>query len=506
LPVDLRTLLSEPSFALRPRAAVDDAALDLPLAWAHSTDLPDPTRWLDAGGILLTDGAQFLPPHNVAADVYVRRLVEHGVSAVGFAVGILHDEIPPELITACETQRLPLVEVSTRTPFMGMIRFVSDANAADDRALLERSLLAQRRVARAALRPDGLNEILRELERGLDCWVAFFDAAGTPVPLPATRGIPPELVAQVESAATEALARGTTAAVRLAERGAGSITLQTLGRRESLRGVLAVGIAGDTFDAASKDLFDSVIALASISLEQSRTLDSARRRLRSGILELLSAGVTDVAGRTVQHLWGELPADPVRVGRITLPSQGDFAAHPALAALELMAEAQAGSIFFAEHDDDVVVIVRDDGHDAVRALARRHRLAIGFSTATSWLYLNEALAEARRAVARTSDRQPCVYFDDLAQAGILGHLEQTRAHEVARAVLLPLGDDPGLRHVLEVWLRHNCSWGPAADELGMHRHTLRHRVDGAAERLGLDLDAFGARAELWHALKLTDPA
>ncbi len=70
-------------------------------------------------------------------------------------------------------------------------------------------------------------------------------------------------------------------------------------------------------------------------------------------------------------------------------------------------------------------------------------------------------------------------------------------------MLLPLDDDPELRRMLEVWLEHNGSWGTAAGALGIHRHTLRHRVDGASLRLGLDLETFGGRAELWNALRLT---
>ncbi len=364
MPADLRSLMAEPSFRLTPLAAVDDAALDAPLTWAHNSDLPDPTPWLEPGGLLLTDGAPFLPPHNAPVDDYVERLVALGVRALGVSVGILVDRVPPALVAACERLGMPLIEVSRQTPFMGVIKAVSDATAADERARLERSLLAQRRVARAALRPDGLSAILRELERALETWVALFDASGALVLVSETTGIPAALDEPVREAAAAALAGRRAAAARVSLGGVGEVTLQTLGQHGNLRGVLAVGISSATFDRARQDLVDSVIALASISLEQSSTLDSARRRLRSGILELLAAGVTDVAGDTVKHLWGRLPPAPLRVARLdVLDSEQTLDSHPLIPALEVLAEKRPGALFFAQQDDHVVAVYTD-GDDA----------------------------------------------------------------------------------------------------------------------------------------------
>jgi PucR family transcriptional regulator, purine catabolism regulatory protein len=60
---------------------------------------------------------------------------------------------------------------------------------------------------------------------------------------------------------------------------------------------------------------------------------------------------------------------------------------------------------------------------------------------------------------------------------------------------------PGeLVHSVRVWLAHHGQWEPAAAQLGVHRHTLRKRVQRAAALLGRDLDEAGARAEVWVAL------
>jgi len=57
-----------------------------------------------------------------------------------------------------------------------------------------------------------------------------------------------------------------------------------------------------------------------------------------------------------------------------------------------------------------------------------------------------------------------------------------------------------------VWLAHLGQWDPAAAELGIHRHTLRNRMNTAADILGRSLDSPGTRSELWLAMELTSEA
>ena len=139
-------------------------------------------------------------------------------------------------------------------------------------------------MARAALRPDGLNAVLQELERQLGCWVALFDAAGYRVPTATRLAIPNAVADEVSEAVRAALGRGTRGGVRISTAET-DITLQTLGPHAALQGVLAVGTR-TRLNAAEHDLVTSVIALASIALDQSRMIEDARRHLRSGLLQL----------------------------------------------------------------------------------------------------------------------------------------------------------------------------------------------------------------------------
>jgi purine catabolism regulator len=57
---------------------------------------------------------------------------------------------------------------------------------------------------------------------------------------------------------------------------------------------------------------------------------------------------------------------------------------------------------------------------------------------------------------------------------------------------------------LRTWLAHHGQWDPAAAALGVHRHTLRHRMRTVEGLLGHGLDSPGVRAELWLALSVLD--
>ncbi len=53
----------------------------------------------------------------------------------------------------------------------------------------------------------------------------------------------------------------------------------------------------------------------------------------------------------------------------------------------------------------------------------------------------------------------------------------------------------------EAWFAANCNWGAAAEDLGMHPHTVRDRVRALAARLGTDLDSFEGRSTLWRMIR-----
>lgn len=507
MPPTINALLHNRALSLRlvvPQR--DSKSLDALVYWVHSSDLDDPTPFLDPGQLLLTDGTQF-PPTGATPEryeEYVARLVSHGICGLGFATQVIHGVLPEGLEAACFKQGLPLLEVPNRTPFIAIIRCVADWLAKEDNARSEWSLQAQRSIARAALRPDGLRSILAELERQLQCWVALFDAAGNHLLMPNSRPMPSVLKPVVEEAVMKALGQGARSAAQLTLDDH-LITLQTLGRRNNLRGVLALG-AIEPIDPAKTDIINSVIALASLALEQARTLDTARRHLRSGVLEQMLSGSTDVAARTAQQVWGKLPSEPIIITAAALPGQGQNV----LEALELLSDDYRGAIFYAQRGESVIVLANPIHQQKVEAVLGKYGTTAGTSASSGFDDLARGLKEGERALARATElSRPLMTFAEIADSGMLGLLRRQEAESVAHQLIEPLqkyDDDEQSQLLVTVtaWLRNNCASDRTARELGIHRHTLRNRVDTAGNILGLQLDGLHGRLELYTALQFLD--
>jgi purine catabolism regulator len=54
---------------------------------------------------------------------------------------------------------------------------------------------------------------------------------------------------------------------------------------------------------------------------------------------------------------------------------------------------------------------------------------------------------------------------------------------------------------LRALLDSGCRWSEAADQLGVHRHTLRYRMERLQEQTGRHPDRPAERMELWLAVK-----
>lgn len=494
--LNLRLVVPEPN--------VDAVATQV--SWVHSSDLKDPTPFLDRGQLLLTDGTQFAVKESGSAeyDAYVRRLVNHGISGLGFATQVIHGVLPQGLEEACRQQELPLLEVPDRTPFIAIIRFVADWLAREQHARAEWSLQAQRAIARAALRPDGLRSILAELERQLHGWVALFDAAGNQILMPNNRPVPAALMPGVQDAVTKALDQGSRSVSQLTV-ASEQVTVQTLGRRHYLRGVLVLG-AIEPLDPARTDIINSVIALASLALEQTRTLDTARRHLRAGVFEQLLAGSADVAERTAHQVWGRLPAEPLVATVAQHPGQGQNL----FEALELLSDDHRGAVFYTQRNENVVVLAGSNLQGKVAALLERYGATAGVSREATFANLAQALKEGERSLQRAIElSRPLVAFDEISQGGMLGLLQRDEAESVAIRLIEPLvkhdeSEQTQLVPTVSVWLRNNCVWDKTARELGIHRHTLRNRVDAAGAILGLNLESLRDKLELFAAVEFLD--
>ncbi len=493
--IGLAALLNEPALGLQLMAGSAEASI----GWAHSSDLLDPSPFLEKGNLLLTTGTQFAEDApGEAYDRYVERLVAVGVAAIGFGTEVARSGTPRLLVAACSAHGLPLVEVPFRTPFIAIARRIADARAEQEHARDLWTLDAQRALSLAALARDRIAAVLDELARRMSAAVVLFDSHGGQMSAHGRRTLSPTDAAAVEVEAQRLLHRRLRSGSAL-DLGDRVVSLQTLGRRDELRGVLAVALDLRP-DPAATAVITSAVALAEFAVEDAARQQEAVLTLNAELLELALVGEVAAVRRVLAVAGRGLPNPPLRVLVIRLgarsePGELDHA-------LSVQAAGRGRSVLSARWRDGFAGIVEESlAHEAAELVMTRHAVVV-LSRPVDWSGVGSALHECRAEIDRRPHDTGIV---ELAGGPLFGLLARADVGAVAKrrlASLTTAADAWELRRAAEVWLSHNAAWEPAARELGIHRHTLKAQVQRVGALLDLDLDTFEAKAELFALLSV----
>jgi purine catabolism regulator len=507
MPITLATVVQQPALGLSVLAAAD--ALDREISWVHTSELVDPTPYLAGGELLLSVGLWLgrgrAGHKSLGAQVtaYVDRLVRAGVAGLGFGVGLAHETVPALLVEIAAARGLPLVEVPKQTPFIAISRTVWESLAADQYAEVTRTSQVQQELTRAAV-GSGAGGLVSRLAERLDAWVVLLDAAGS-VQHAAPAGAAqqgPWLAQELERLRDVTTPVSTTLSVD-----SDQIVVQSLRPGHRTRGFLAVGLARRP-TPEQRSVLNTAVSLLTLMLAQATALRTAESRLRTSIFDLLTSGELDLAGRLAHHLWGGLPVEPARLLLVTgAQSRLDDLVEIVDAAAAVAAE----RVFFAQLTDRVAILYSASGRMRDRVLATCRspgRLTAGESAEAGLADIGRAHREAEQALdAGLRSGRRLTSFADIGAAGLLALLATPQAAAFAESLLRPLiaHDAAGrgeLVRSLAAWLEHNGQWDAAAAALGVHRHTLRHRMGRVAELLGRDLDVTAVRVELWAAVQV----
>jgi purine catabolism regulator len=506
-PVTLRGLVDTAGLNLRPLPdlRLSEQAWEREVLWVHSSDLPDPSPFLERGVVLLTTGTQFGPDladDDEAWSAYVQRLVAAGVAALGFGTEVARSGVPLPLARACSGEGLPLFEVPFQTPFIAVARANVEAVAARDEAQRTWALDAHRALARAALGPDAARSTVRVLAQQVHGWVGLLDAAGeisaTHAPSSAQRPSGMELSAIAEEAG--ALLRRASRAAGTTRTGEREFSLQTLGGSGRLTGVLAVEVTSNAPEMVS--VLTSAVALLGLATGRAERLLDAQLDLRSGLIELLLDGQVKLAAAVASAASEPLPPAPVTV---LLGGEPAMASH----LTQWLSARPAGTrkgVLAGRHGQHCLALVSPAAApQAAQEIARELGDAWGLSEPHALTDLKDAVMQADLARSEPG----LTRYGDAVGHDVLPMVRSERAETAARHALQPLvehdrrnGTD--LVPTLEAWLRHNGRHEETAVELGVHRHTVRTRVRLAERVLGHSLQDFEHRAQLWMAIRLLE--
>ncbi|MBW0107103.1 CdaR family transcriptional regulator, partial [Pseudonocardia sp. KRD291] len=282
----------------------------------------------------------------------------------------------------------------------------------------------------------------------------------------------------------------------------GQVVLQQI-RLPGSGAVLVVGRDRE-FSPVDRQVIGSAVSVLTLLHSRTSAVGRAERRLRTALLRLMADGPAGEARGIAEELWGPLPGTAARV---VVLRRRSGSTRELLDVLESVA-ARSGPLYFGALNDVVVAVVGAGAEDPVTDLAgQRPDVRAGVSDPVGD-DVGAGLRQARQALdAAVRQGRRLVRFGELAGQGLHDLVPRADASAFAEALLRPLvahdargrGD---LVRSLREWLAHHGQWDPAATRLGVHRHTLRARMDRVATLLERDLDSPGVRAELWFALQV----
>jgi len=475
----VKTLLEIPE--LRMRLRTGSGLLGREITRIYVTELPDPSRYVSAGELVLSGLLWWREPGD--AEPFVAALARAGVAALA-ASGADTGGIPEDVVRTCAQHRIPLLEVPADLSFAVVTERVVLALAADRG---REPSGARKRLLSTADAP--LPVLLRqgEEELGAPCWV--LSATGRVVG--GTGEDPPP---------AEWFVPGRDRTVR------DGYTLVPVGGRFTVPWMLAVKTT------ETDDLTDELAGLVSLARARADQVRRTADRAAEPLFRSLDGG--DVAAA--------FPAaglrEPVRVIILSTPDDGPELARELLA--ELLADMAQGVLgVVGEHA--YAIVEADDswpaewiraGLSTVDRLVDLPRVFTGISGRATAAGLRGAAQEARHAIeiaAQRGDRIGVVAGEDIAVHRLLVATAPDELRRTVRErVLGPLADydaanGTDLVRTVRVYLECSSSPTAAAKALHVHVNTLRYRITRASELLGVDLTDFTTQVDVYLALALT---
>ena len=280
----VRDLLDMPGLGLS--LLTDVSGMDRTIRHVYTTDLPDPSRYLTPGDLVLTGLIWCREPGD--ADRFVSALVKAGVAALG--AGEALGKVPAEVIQACGRHGITLLVVPPETSFAVVTEEVGRRLNGDRATAMTRVLGRRRLLLSAVAEGAGLDAMFRLMGRelGVECWLLtglgrVVGGTGASLPGPLALRLACEyLKADRLPAPSEVSAPGA---------GAGKYTLFGVGGEPRITSWF-LACAGRERDWPH-ELRESVAELAAdVALERAR-LDAARtggRKLAETIVTMLASG------------------------------------------------------------------------------------------------------------------------------------------------------------------------------------------------------------------------
>jgi len=554
----VRDLLDVPGLGLR--LLTDVSGVDSVIRHVFTTDLPDPSRYLTPGDLVLTGMIWCREPGD--ADRFVRALARAKIAALG--AGEALGEVKPEVIQACGRYGITLLAVPTETSFAAVTEEVGRRLNGDRATAMTRVLGRRRLLLSAVAEGAGLDAMFRLMgqEIGVECWL--LTATGRVVG--GTGPSPPEALA-VRLAGEYLKADRLPAAVKVSgpqvpAASDGKFSLFAVGGEPRITSwFLACAGYEQDWGSLAHELRESVTELAADAALERARLDAGRagdRKLAEAIVTMLAAeGGDGAAPAEIASLMRAAGVPPegrylvaamsAEADRMTGPNaerwRCDLAEELAVPRVADPEMSRAEGPVVAALGDQIVALIPlpsvpgpgpgdgpgpaalafaarlRDAQPVLEADRSRIRLTVGISAPAEGVAalasaLHEAqsarrLAAIRAAAAPAPAPAICVVTSDevtsheLLLASVPGSvLRSFRDRLLGPLVAYDARHRAELLPTLREFLACSGSWNACAASMYVHVNTVRYRIRRIEELTGRDLSCLDDQVDFFLALRV----
>jgi PucR family transcriptional regulator, purine catabolism regulatory protein len=491
--ITVEDLLRSPALQLRLIAGA--SGISRRVAWAHVSELEDPTPWLCGAEMIMTTGMA-IPRSAERQCAYVARLDDAGVACLAVSEGMFVPPLTRALRTLVAERGFPVVEVPIPVPFIAISQEVAAAAQGDVGARLNAQLRVFGAVQWLAAGRLSAGEIFGRLERlsGYSLYACTLQGAplldGVPVPLPEHADLLPRTLPSPPTVP-------------------GGYVLPVTGPRGPAGYILALEAPNAV--PAGVSVVQHIATVAALQLSMlAHDREILRRQGAETLAEMLQGALDRAAVARRLAVSGFVVGSALRLAVVGAApghdAPGDARSYSSLAdalagsgAPHLMLR-QGSELFVLIHDAATAVLTAVP--DATVGISRPFpaEASLGVARREAEWALARAVEAGRSVMTYGSD--PTLKWltgepADLAQlaAAVLGsvaHYDATHAGELVPSV--------------RVWLEHDRHTERAARVLHVHPNTLRYRVQRFEEISGRSLSSTASLAEVWLALRATADA
>ncbi len=486
-PLTVEDLLRSPALQMRLLGGADGVGRRV--AWAHVSELEDPTPWLLGSELIMTTGMA-IPRGASRQRAYLERLDDAGVAGLALSTRLHVPPLHATFLETAERRAFPVLEVPLPVPFIAIAQAVAAAVQAD----LGDSLSAQLQVFGALhwLTVEGLSvpEVFDRLEAlsGFDLYVCTHDGRAL---IPGIAPPPLELAGLIPGTVDgpPTIPGGYALHVSVPSGPAGFLIAL---RRP---GTAAAGLA----------VVQHIVTVAALQLSTAQhELEMIRREGAETFAELLG-GVFDAATarRRLERL-GFDPESPLQLvvlrGTATPEEEEDLVVR--LAGL-------GASPLVLRQEQQILVLLPDDA-EARRLIGRMAGVSAGASRAfAAGAALDIPRREALWAVARAEEGGGGLvhYGADAAGRWLIDDPVglQALADDVLGVVrAYDRTHRSALIATVRTWMERDRHNEAVAFALAIHPNTLAYRLRRFEQLSGRSLASTADLAEVWLAVRVTE--